>query len=393
MNRWFLSFLWMLLILPLEGCQKTNHHDDASSSSSQAAVVESYANLVYATYHDSYLQAVELQTALKELVAHPAEATLISAKNQWKASRTPYEQTEAFRFYGGPIDGENGPEGELNAWPMDEGYVDYVRGNDHAGIINNPSVPLNETSLRNLNIRGGEENVATGYHAIEFLLWGQDFDANGPGTRPYTDYVTDGTGTAAQQGRRGQYLLLVTQILVNDLKVVLDEWDPEVPSNYRQAFLQQNHQESLRQILSGMGILSRGELSGERMTVALASHDQEDEHSCFSDTTHSDLLNSAKSIQNVYLAHYVSSDGTITNGASIGDLLDADLNTTMTNELEASISAIQKIQPPFDQEILSNEGRLRVHTGIDALRAQASTILTVAKALGIKNVQTELKDQ
>jgi putative iron-regulated protein len=38
---------------------------------------------------------------------------------------------------------------------------------------------------------GVEANVATGYHAIEFLLWGQDLNGHGvgAGNRPWTDYA------------------------------------------------------------------------------------------------------------------------------------------------------------------------------------------------------------
>ena len=49
-----------------------------------------------------------------------------------------YSPTEVFRFYGGPIDDDNGPEGLLNAWPLDEVFIDYVLGNPDAGIINDP---------------------------------------------------------------------------------------------------------------------------------------------------------------------------------------------------------------------------------------------------------------
>ena len=135
-------------------------------------------------------------------MAAPSQATLDAARKSWLAAREFYGQTEAFRFYGGPIDGDNGPEGRMNGWPMDESYVDYVEGKPNAGFINNPKFKLSKASLAKANEHGGEENISTGWHAIEFLLWGQDLSETGPGDRPFDDYVK-GKGRNAE--RRAQY--------------------------------------------------------------------------------------------------------------------------------------------------------------------------------------------
>ena len=206
-------------------------------------VVANYADIVHAGYADSHKQAVVLQQALQTLTERPSAAALEAAKNAWKRARIPYGQTEAFRFYGGPIDGADGPEGLINAWPMDEGYVDYVLGNPGAGIINNPDMPITREHLVALNEQGGEENVSTGYHAIEFLLWGQDLSVDGPGARPVSDY--EGAP------RRVQYLHTVAAQLVEDLQFLVREWAPGHDSNYRAVFLAQAPKEALRQIPGG----------------------------------------------------------------------------------------------------------------------------------------------
>ena len=102
-----------------------------------AQAVATYSDIAYATYTDSLNTARNLDTAINALVANPTAQTLEAAKMAWLAAREPYLQTEVFRFYGGPIDNDtDGPEGLLNAWPMDEAYVDYVEGDPSAGIIN-----------------------------------------------------------------------------------------------------------------------------------------------------------------------------------------------------------------------------------------------------------------
>ena len=151
------------------------------------AAVEHYAAGVHAAYAASLASATELDEAIDAFVADPTDDTLAAAKDAWLAARDDYGLTEAFRFYGGPIDNEeDGPEGLINAWPLDEAYIDYVEGDPAAGIINDPDAypTIDAELVTSLNEQGGEANISTGWHAIEFLLWGQDLSADGPGARP-----------------------------------------------------------------------------------------------------------------------------------------------------------------------------------------------------------------
>lgn len=274
------------------------------------AVLDNYATLVSATYADSVASARALKTAIDAFVAAPSAAGLEAARTAWLEAREWYGQTEAFRFYGGPIDGEDGPEGLLNAWPLDEAYIDYVEGNAAAGIINDPKQQISAERLAQLNERGGEENVATGWHAIEFLLWGQDRSDSGPGARSYTDFVD---GQAANAERRRLYLSTVAAMLVEHLDGVAKAWTPG-EKNYRARFVASGEQ-GIQRMLTGLGTLSRGELAGERMEVAMDTQDQEDEHSCFSDNTHRDIVGNARGIQNVWEGRYLARDGKRIEGA------------------------------------------------------------------------------
>ena len=357
--------------------------EGADLATVQQAVAH-YADIVHAGYVDSYRRAVALQSALQTLTDRPSAASLEAAKNAWKRARIPYGQTEAFRFYGGPIDDADGPEGQLNAWPMDESYVDYVEGNPCAGIINDPEAPITQEHLLALNEQGGEENVSLGYHAIEFLLWGQDLSADGPGARPVSDYV--------EAPRRVQYLQTVASQLVDDLQSLVEEWAPRQNGNYRTAFLAQEPNEALRQILVGIGTLSRSELAGERMAVALESHDQEDEHSCFSDNTHVDIVRNAQGIQNVIEGRYVRSNGTVLSGPGILALLQDGRKAELRHQMRNAMTAVHTIKPPFDREIVTPIGRQRVQAAIHALRAQAEAIVNAAADLGIPNLQVELPE-
>jgi len=265
-----------------------------------SGVLAQYADIVHASYEDSLQAAKVMQRAIDGFLAQPSAESQQTAQKAWRDAREFYGQTEAFRFYGGPIDGETGPEPRMNSWPMDESYVDYVQGRADSGLINNPRFVINRANVIGQNERGGEENIASGWHAIEFLLWGQDLSETGPGNRSYTDFVD---GKMPNADRRRQYLKVVTELLVDDLTAVAREWKAGRASNFRAQF-EKGGVESVRKIFVGLGSLSRGELAGERMEVALASQDQEDEHSCFSDNTHRDIVNNALGIENVWLARY-----------------------------------------------------------------------------------------
>jgi putative iron-regulated protein len=364
----------------------------AEAAVEPAAVLSNYANIVHATYADAAQAAKALQKAVDDFVAAPSATGLEAARKAWLAAREPYGQSEAFRFYGGPIDDAKDVEGRLNAWPLDEAYIDYVKGKADSGLINKPKAPLTIESLIKLNARGGEANVATGYHAIEFLLWGQDFNQNGPGDRSYTDFV-DGQGKNAE--RRRQYLKLVTQQVVTDLEYLANQW-ADGQANYRAKFLKEAPDAALRKVLTGMAVLSSAELAGERMQVALDNQDQEDEHSCFSDNTHRDIVTNALGIRNVLFGEYKRIDGSTVSGPGIKDLIadkDAKLGERLAADFNASVAAAEAIQAPFDREIMGKKdapGRKRVQAVIAALKKQTQTLVEGARALGIRKMSVDL---
>jgi len=354
-----------------------------ASTITASAVSAHYATLVYANYEDALTGAKALNAAIQAFTAQPSAEALQKARKAWLDAREFYGQTEAFRFYAGPIDDKNGPEGRLNAWPMDEAYVDSVKGKPKAGIINDPRKAITKKSLSALNERGGEENIATGWHAIEFLLWGQDLSEAGPGDRSFEDFVD---GKAPNANRRRDYLKVVSELLVDDLGYVAKAWAPGA-ANYRARFEKSN--DAVRRMLVGVGSLSRGELAGERIEVALASKNQEDEHSCFSDNTHRDIVNNAKGIENVWLGTYRRADGTVVQGPSLRDLVavkDAALAERASRDIAASVKAAETIQAPFDREIVGATdapGRKRVQAVADALKVQSRDLVDAARAVGI----------
>ena len=345
-------------------------------------VVAHYANGVHALYSQSLASARIMDTAIDAFLADPNPASLDSAKRAWLRARDDYGPTEVFRFYGGPIDNEeDGPEGLINAWPMDESYIDYVDGNPAAGIINMPDEypTIDADLIISLNEEGGEENVSTGWHAIEFLLWGQDLNDDGPGTRPVEDYTTNDNAE-----RRAQYLAVASDTLIGHLQDMVDAWAPG-GGNYRAEFLAMPADNALANIITGAGALSKGELAGERMFVAYSERSQEDEHSCFSDNTVADIVGNAIGVRMVLTGDYG-----VVSGPGVIDLFAADneaLADRLTDETRVAVNMAHNIPDPFDQHLTDSApdsafGRSQVLSTIEALEKQADTIVEGAAAFG-----------
>lgn len=385
-------------------------------------VISHYADIAHATFADAHSTAQALQAAVNAFIAAPSVQTQQAAKDAWLAARIPYMQSEVFRFGNTLVDEW---EGQVNAWPLDEGLIDYVDGdyqyalgNDGAtaNIIASQSIQVGEEQvdvsvltaelLAGLNELGGSEaNVATGYHAIEFLLWGQDLNGTQPGAgaRSYTDYLTDENCTGGNCERRAQYLKVVTDLLVDDLAEMTAQWASGNPDNYRTQLLAESTEKGLRKAFFGMGSLSLGELAGERMKVALEASSTEDEHDCFSDNTHNSHFYNAKGVRNVYLGEYTKVDGTVLSGPSIAQLVqaaDASADQLLQSKLAATQNSLQVMVDAagngmaFDQMIdpENTQGQQIVRDAIAALVAQTTAIEQAALALGITELNPDTAD-
>ena len=377
---------------------------------SPKATMNTYVNIAHAAFSDSLSTAKNLKVAVDALVNEPSEKTMAAAKQAWLEARVPYGQTEVFRFANPNVDDW---EGKVNAWPLDEGLIDYVDtsyehedGNKfgQANVISGKE-PITMELLESYHEKGGSEaNVATGYHAIEFLLWGQDLnkDAEDAGTRSFTDYAKGDDCTNGNCDRRGQYLTVATDLLVKDLTEMVADWAPD-SDNYRKTFLALNEKEAVRRMLFAMGSLSLGELAGERINVALLAHSQEDEHSCFSDNTHIDIAENARGIQNIFNGEYKRPNGEVVKGVSLAALVaekDPELSKTLVTKLATSQENTGKLVAAavagehFDQQILpgNTAGNARIQSVISALRSQTADIEASAETLGIDNLNSETSD-
>ncbi|MEA3521676.1 MAG: imelysin family protein [Campylobacterota bacterium] len=364
----------MTLGLGLTGCNSSSSSDSETptpsgsyvSDADKAIFLRGYAKVAKMSYNDAVDGAESLKVAVDAFVANPTQAKMDTAKAAWITAREKYSMSEIFRLSNGPVDSEDGwietaygaLEGQINAWPLDEGMIDYVTDASYSAktsgknIINSTGeftphggdavdvTDITVATITALNENGGDANVATGYHATEFLLWGQDQDydngmivddiTHGPtvaGNRPLTDYTT-----AANADRRKDYLVASVDKLIADLKVIASAWADGVNGNtgrYRAAFLGElkgsdagdnlTTDAALTNIFSGMGTMMKSELANERIAIAVLDPSEEDEHSCFSDQTHRDIFLNYRGFVNVMKNEYPA--GTSLGGKSMDQLI------------------------------------------------------------------------
>ena len=388
---------------------------------SQQDVLNHYADIALMTYSDSLTAAQEMHTALEKLVAEPSTESITAARTAWRDSRVPYMQTEAYRF-GNPI--VDNWEGKVNAWPLDEGLIDYVDNSYGTDSLDNPlytaNVVANKTfklsgntvDASNINkklltdtlheIDGVEANVATGYHAIEFLLWGQDLNGTeaGAGDRPATDFDVDNCSNGNCQ-RRADYLLTSSELLIDELEWIIAQWQTDGAA--RQTLLA-DESAGITAILTGMGSLSYGEMAGERMKLGVLLHDPEEEHDCFSDNTHFSHYYDLVSIQNVYTGNYTTIDGTQISGPSVSDLVNAadqatneELLAQITNSISKAqiiVDSAEKDGVAYDQLLAENNsaGNAKIMNVVNALLEQTKGIEKAVSVLGINQLEIEGSD-
>lgn len=384
-------------------------------------VLSTYADIAAAKYEDSLITAKRLQGAVNTLISAPSAENLTAARHAWLAARVPYQQTEVYRFGNAIVDDW---EGKVNAWPLDEGLIDYVDAsyggpsdeNEFAAlnVVASPSFSLSGTAIDATAITpallsetlheadGVEANVATGYHAIEFLLWGQDLNGhgNGAGNRSWTDYGQADDCTNNNCDRRGEYLAAATDLLVSDLEWMAAQW---VDGGEARTELTADENVGLAAILTGMGSLSYGEQAGERMRLGLMLNDPEEEHDCFSDNTHNSHYYDGLGVQNVYLGEYVRVDGTLVSGPSLSDMVveaDSGLDAEMQTKLSSTMKALGRIKSAaesgfaYDQMLeRGNEGgEALIMGGVNGLIDQTRSIERVVSALGLDQIAFEGSD-
>lgn len=313
-------------------------------------------NVILETYKEFAQKSRDLQTAVDALVAQPTPANLEKAQAAWRDARRAYEISEGFLF--GPMD-SLGIDPMIDTWPLALSDLKKILASNY---------DLNVDFVRTL----GSE--VQGFHAIEYILFGEGVVAN----------TRDVRGISA---REFQYVSAATTLLVEQTDLLLTAWishsDPEDVNSpaYVQVISQPgannafytSEEAVIEEFANGIvGILT--EASEAKLPDATGNSPEEAnarlEESPFSWNSLNDYAANVDSIHNVYIGKFNGR-----GGPGLKDLVAAK-NPALAEEVEAQILAarvkIYEIAGPenisFGQAIKTPAGRARIFAAIAELK-------------------------
>ncbi|MEI1276921.1 imelysin family protein [Leptospira venezuelensis] len=377
---------------------------DIPASASKPQFLNRYAELAFESYTQAELDASNLAAAVAtfDSTATPSASDLTNLRNLWVKARASYLITEGFRFSGGPIDTDtvldceptgtasqpHDCEGLLNAWPLDEDAVDAYINNGGNSVTTFSSIygEIGDTNLGGEAEPQEDKIVLTGYHPIEYLLWGKDTSNTGAGDR-LSSYFADATGNGA---RRRHYLKTITDRLVVHLGLIKDHWDPANTGNFRETFLDSaNVNTSVGNIFQGLGSFMAGEWGGERLTGVIGET-QEEEHSCFSDTTKADFYYDAQGVLNIWTGNYSIQKGVnVSTGPGLSAILSFKQQGSIQAEIEKSrnlfcinLADTESQDPNFRTSCPAGSLTHRFDQAISSADSQHGILVNVQRLIG-----------
>ena len=324
--------------------------DDEDESDAQARgetfdagiMLNDFANtVVLATYTELDNKAGELLSAVKALEASTTQGNLEKAQQAWRATRKPWEQSEAFLF--GPVDTQ-GLDPALDSWPVDH--------------VNLQSV-LNSNDALTVDFVSGLEDTQKGFHTIEFLLFR---DGN---QRKASDITL----------RELEYLVSTAENLKTSTSQLRLAWAPE-GENFSSIVAQAgagsavypSQSAAVQEMVNGMIVIA-DEVANGKISDPYNESDTNLVESQFSFNSISDFQDNIRGIQNVYMGKFMS------DGQGLNDFVnsqDPDLDARFQQEVQAAIDAIGAIPDPFRDSITANRGAVQV--AIDAVSKVQQTL-------------------
>ncbi|RKU20457.1 peptidase M75 [Candidatus Poribacteria bacterium] len=307
-----------------------------SEAYNAGTMLDNFANkVVLATYSDLDDKACELLEAVKVLAADTTQANLEKAQQAWVATRTPWEQSEAFLF--GPVDTQ-GLDPALDSWPVDHVNLQSV-------LDSNDDLTVEYVS--------GLEDTQKGFHTIEFLLF-RDGDQ-----REASDIT----------GRELQYLVSSTENLRISTSQLKQAWSP-AGENFSSAVatageegnaIYPSQSAGVQEMVNGM-ITIADEVANGKISDPYNEEDTTLVESQFSFNSISDFQDNIRGIQNVYLGKFVN------DGQGLNEFVnskDSELDSRFQSEVQKAIDTIGAIPDPFRDSITDN--RPAVQAAIDAV--------------------------
>ncbi len=255
-----LQFIFRILLLgPL--AWRSTPGAEVGLTEMRSVLVQDYANLATRLTGAAAGAAETLSRALERLRAEPTQANLNLAREAWMEARKAYLRTEPLRFGGGPIDDDDGPEQEINPWPIDPAVVNEL-------LSNTKDVPrFTSELLRQRHQVGGVDQATVGFQVLAYLLW---------------------RSGEAPESRTTEYLVVCGEVLLEDLKSVATEWTVDKVGTFRAMFLEEPAL-AVQRIITGLALLGGGELATTRLQLPLDARERMETTSPYADFSQAEV--------------------------------------------------------------------------------------------------------
>ena len=331
----------------LVGCGNDDDDDNDTASGGAstfdaATTLNDFANkVVLATYTELDNRAGDLLNAVKALEADTTQANLGQAQAAWKATRKPWEQSEAFLF--GPVDTQ-GLDPALDSWPVNQVDLDGVLASGQT--LTEPSIDALEDTLK-------------GFHTIEYLLFR---DGN---QRKAADITP----------RELEYLAATTANLKSKTAQLRNAWDAsgenfaaEVANAGTSSTIYKSQKDAMQEMVNGMIVIA-DEVANGKLSDPFNERDTTLVESQFSFNSIIDFQDNIRGIQNVYIGKFTA-DGQGLNEFVKGK--DAELDARFQTEVQTAIDTIGAIPDPFRNSITAQPAA--VQAAIDAVSTVQQTL-------------------
>jgi uncharacterized iron-regulated protein len=338
--------IFVLLSVLFAACSDNNDDDNEGGKEyDYTQILTSFVdNTVVPTYLAMKDNSKLLMKSTQDFLASGAQADLDKVCESWRATRKPWESSEAFLF--GPASFKN-LDPLLDSWPLDQTQLDNVLKSNQ--------------ELTAEFVRNGLGSGLRGFHTIEYLIFRE-------GSPRQASEIT---------AREKQYLAAVTEVLRDDCTTlwalwtgvkagteeaeILENIEVSVSTPYAEEFKNAgkagsrylSQTSAAEEIIQGM-IDIAAEVGSQKIAGPVKSQNVLDVESWFSWNSLTDFTNNVRSIENAYINGYNGS----TPGASLSAFVkasDPTIDTEVKAKIAAAVTAINNIPAPFRNSLNNTE--------------------------------------
>lgn len=251
---WLCGLITVLLVSACDqptrtSAQKQKQPTPAPVATVNSPLFDSFAAFlelkIYTDFSIASQKAQDLDKAISVFLYNPNDNTLLAAQDAWRDAYDAFLYTLVYANLPLPTPSDWVKQGtsykqtleQLDSWPIEGGYIDFVQGYPFSGIVNDLTLTISAETLNNQHGFADPSYASLGYHVLEFMLFGEKGQRLPSDFSPQdnTASVVDAESAEHELGprnsvqnqhRRRQFLQLVSEQLQRHLHRLQSRWEP-----------------------------------------------------------------------------------------------------------------------------------------------------------------------